>query len=618
MIHQPQLDLTTDYSPWDLLPVLEPKLENPPEDFFYSKVVRHLSADVIKIMANGIPIDLDVVRKVEADIDVILEQVDAELQRNPLIRAFQAETHHRHRLNYIAQQRAKLKTEKDFLKTFDPKSPVHRAFFVEVIANEVDLPFRPTDDILPGIPKWSSKHVNELADLHPALMLYKTKKLQPTNKFCTIAMKNFAKYKLDLYNKPIYESIQHPEAHIEFPKFNLASPIQKRAFFESIGLKSESQSKDTGEDSWKREEIERVNKETTDPELKALTKVMIDYSFGAIVKSNFIQAFYNRSVFHDDCTRLHGTLNLFGAKTFRLTSQAPNLLNMPSTKSIYAKPIKKCLIAPPGFVVLTADFNALEDRVMASLSKDTNKCNIFLQNLDGHCLNAYGYYLDEIAALMPITGDTVTDVKKFYELTETNSALKAIRQNGKPATFGLSYGAFPKKVAATLKISLAAATAIFDNYHHKLYPGVTDYRENYVLPTAKKNGRIHLGLGCYLRSDMPDADIRTLTNATCQFWSILTLLTINKMHKLIERDGLSNDVFCISTIYDSIYFIVRKDANIIKWVNDYLIRLMTQDFLIDQIIPNTAESEIGLNWASLHKITNNASIEEIEQVLTEL
>ena len=117
---------------------------------------------------------------------------------------------------------------------------------------------------------------------------------------------------------------------------------------------------------------------------------------------------------------------------------------------------------------------------------------------------------------------------------------------------------------------------------------------------------------------MPDADIRTLTNATCQFWSILTLLTINKMHKLIERDGLSNDVFCISTIYDSIYFIVRKDANIIKWVNDYLIRLMTQDFLIDQIIPNTAESEIGLNWASLHKITNNASIEEIEQVLTEL
>ena len=67
-----------------------------------------------------------------------------------------------------------------------------------------------------------------------------------------------------------------------------------------------------------------------------------------------------------------------------------------------------------------------------------------------------------------------------------------------------------------------------------------------------------------------------------------------------------------------LHLTIRLELLLERNVHDYLIRLMTQDFLVDQIIPNTAESEIGLNWASLHKITNNASIEEIEQVLTEL
>ena len=56
-----------------------------------------------------------------------------------------------------------------------------------------------------------------------------------------------------------------------------------------------------------------------------------------------------------------------------------------------------------------------------------------------HCLNAYGYFRDEIAQYMPITGDTVTDVKLFFKLQdEGHKELKAIRQRGKPATLTTS------------------------------------------------------------------------------------------------------------------------------------------------------------------------------------
>lgn len=112
---------------------------------------------------------------------------------------------------------------------------------------------------------------------------------------------------------------------------------------------------------------------------------------------------------------------------------------MPSTNSRFAKPVKKCFVAPPGKVIIAADYNALEDRVIASLSRDTNKCDIFLKNLDGHSLNALGYFRSKIAKLMEFTGDTPTDATRFKELVDKgNTEAGDIRQESKGPTFGLA------------------------------------------------------------------------------------------------------------------------------------------------------------------------------------
>lgn len=159
---------------------------------------------------------------------------------------------------------------------------------------------------------------------------------------------------------------------------------------------------------------------------------------------------------------------------------------------------------------------------------------------------------------------------------------------------------------------------IFDNYHNLLYPGVTKYREEYVLKTAMEQKYLHLGLGCRIQTDDPLTNIRTLHNATIQFWSILTLIAINELNHRIKEENLTDYVKVQSTIYDSIYSQTYKDPEIIQWTNKNLIEVLTVPYLQSQEIPNKADGLIGLNWADTHKISNEASIEEIKSVLEKL
>ena len=344
-----------------------------------------------------------------------------------------------------------------------------------------------------------------------------------------------------------------------------------------------------------------------------IVNLLLDYSNNAIIKDNFIKGFKNNTV----NGRLYGRYNCFGAKTFRLTSNSPNLLNMPSTGSIYAKPIKRCFEAQQGYIFCMVDYGQLEDRVMANLSKDKNKCSLFLDGLDGHCLNSYYYFQKEIEDILPRNPDETLHnyiIKYKKAVDDGDSALKAIRSRSKRVTFGLSYGAMPKKVSQTIKCDLKTAEHIYNKYHNELYSDITKMR-NEILKIAKQQHRIHLGLGCYLYTDRPERDIRTLSNSVCQFWSILTLLTIDKINDLIKEKGFQKKIEVVSSIYDSIYFHVVEDPAIIHWLNTELIPIMTKNFLIDTIVPNTAELECGYNWADTVAIPNNASIFDIKAIM---
>ena len=593
--------------PIELLPIkppseFDPSIDQP--DFFYQNVVKPLIPDTLRIMQNGIHIDQDAVDELRVVIDKVLKTVRDSLDTNQVIKDYQAYEYPKKFAEYQAEVEASMRDINFYLKPYNPANMVHRTYVVnEYLVSGICKP-----DLCR--PQWSVKDVKTLMTYTGTgfLSYVLDKSLDDSNITVSRAMETLAQDKLDIWNKPRQGKIDNATMATLLPPFNSGSTTQLRKLFTFLHVEPIAFSKETGEPSWNRDALEELLRTAEDGNYKDMLQAFIDYSSSNIIKTNFLEAFDKFTI----NGVLHGNLKLFGAKTFRYTSNSPNLLNMPSTGSIYAKPLKKCFVAPEGYLVATIDYSALEDRVIANLSGDENKLALFLQGLDGHSLGATYYFPDRVKELVGEYTDHKEASKLLKALVDKrDKAAKSVRQDGKPVTFGISYGAFPPKISATIKCPLPVAEAIFDAYHNEMYPGITKFREDVILKAAKKDGYVHLGLGCTIKSDDVRKDSRTLFNAVSQFWSILTLLTINALHYEIDEASMGDDVKVTSTIYDSIYFIVKEDATVIKWLNDTIVPIMETDFLEDQIVPNSANLEIGENWSDMIELAHNISEERI-------
>lgn len=294
------------YSPHDLLPAPVPSTIDPPDDYFYSQVVKHLVPTTVRLMNTGLPIDLNRVEQLEHELDSIISDVHATLAANPHIQAYLQSRYAAQIAEYQSVQLSRIKPASDFLVPFDHKKPEHRSYFMHLYALSQSLPL-PADTLPTGISKWSSRDVQKLSASRPILQRLLAGKLRPTE--TAQAMQLYAEHKADLRNKSTRDKINSP--NISYPVFNPASPVQKAELFSMLNLQSEATSKTTGADKWDRAQLERLLRETSDLVTIELLQALIDFSFAAIVRNNFIEAFYNYTV----DGRLHGQYKLFGAKS---------------------------------------------------------------------------------------------------------------------------------------------------------------------------------------------------------------------------------------------------------------------------------------------------------------
>lgn len=132
-----------------------------------------------------------------------------------------------------------------------------------------------------------------------------------------------------------------------------------------------------GAPSTKGSYIKALKNHTNDSSIIELLDAIIELKDSSILLNTFIPALEDARKAQHNEYYMHGNFNLGGTVSGRLSSSNPNLQNLPS-KSRLAKYIKKCIKAPQGWLLVGLDFDSLEDKISALLTKDPNKLAVYM------------------------------------------------------------------------------------------------------------------------------------------------------------------------------------------------------------------------------------------------
>lgn len=154
---------------------------------------------------------------------------------------------------------------------------------------------------------------------------------------------------------------------------------------------------DSGLPSTGAETLEKLLNQNISEETKDFLQILLEYKASAIILSTFLPAFLKAYQGPDGWHYLFGNFRLGGTLSGRLSSNNPNLQNIPSSaggplKSRLAKLIKECFQAPPRWLFVGLDFDSLESKISALTTKDKNQLAVYIDGYDGHSFNAYGYF----------------------------------------------------------------------------------------------------------------------------------------------------------------------------------------------------------------------------------
>ena len=233
------------------------------------------------------------------------------------------------------------------------------------------------DSILTAEEQKALSYLIQQPEIEETLKLIRQDKLDKKNK--TLKVKQ---HTIDM---PIYQDIE----------FNCNSSDQLQTLLYDVLKLPVIELTKTKQPSVKGKVIENLKMFAKDESQIRILDAIIDYLSVNKILSTFIPALKGAILKPDGNYYLHGSFNIGGTVSFRLSSSNPNLQNLPSG-SKYAKYIKYCFAPADGTVVVSADFNSMEDMVNALLTKDKNKLAVYIDKYDSHSLRSYFYFKDKV------------------------------------------------------------------------------------------------------------------------------------------------------------------------------------------------------------------------------
>ncbi len=275
--------------------------------------------------------------------------------------------------------------------------------------------------------------------------------------------------------------------------------------------------------------------------------------------------------------RVHTNYAQAVANTGRLASNDPNLQNIP-VRTPEGRRIREAFIAPPGFMIVSADYSQIELRIMAHLSEDAGLVKAFHEGADIHRHTA--------SEIFSVPQDQVTPEQRRY--------IKAVN-------FGLIYGMSAFGLAAQLNIDRAAAQLYIDQYFAR-YPGVAAYMQR-TRERARVQGYVETVFGRRLwlqdiragGGPRRQAAERAAINAPMQGTAAdLIKLAMIAVQGWLDRERLSTKL--IMQVHDELVFEVPEDE--LAHLKQQLPTLMTG---VAQLkVPLVVDVGVGENWDRAH------------------
>ena len=308
------------------------------------------------------------------------------------------------------------------------------------------------------------------------------------------------------------ESLSNKCFKITNQEFNLNSPKQLSEIFYNEMNFPVLKKTPKGAPSTDASVLEELSKEHD------LPKYILKYRELEKIRSTYVDGLIPEVTKHN---KIHTHFNLFGTATGRLSSEKPNLQNIPNKTELGQK-IRDFFISKPNFSFIIADYSQIELRVLAHLSQDSTMIEILKnKKSDIHSETASRIFN------VPI-GDVTSDM----------------RRKAKEVNFGLIYGMEAFGLSKSLDIEQKEASQLIESYFSQ-FPEIKGFLDNIVLKATKDSfTETLIGRKRYIRElnssnfQVKAAGKRIAMNAPIQGTAadIMKIAMIKVLHKIKELD----------------------------------------------------------------------------------
>jgi len=276
--------------------------------------------------------------------------------------------------------------------------------------------------------------------------------------------------------------------------------------------------------------------------------------------------------------RIHAEFNQAVASTGRLSSNNPNLQNIP-IRNQRGREVRKAFICEnENYVMLSADYSQIELRVIAALSEDPNMISAFNKNLDIHSSTA--------AKVFNVKLEDVT---------------KEQRSNAKTVNFGIIYGVSAFGLSNQTSLTRSESKLLIESYYDA-YPKLKNYISSQI-NFARENGYVEtiLGRKRYLRdinsrnAIVRGAAERNAVNAPVQGSAAdIIKIAMIKIHEKFQESNFKSKM--LVQVHDELVFEVHKKE--LEQVKKIIKIEMEQAYSF--CVPLKVDMDQGLNWFEAH------------------